>query len=73
MTDAVAGPQEEPVAEKWIQIELPRLVEIDEVAIIPAQPVDAPDQSGVLAGGAGRTRKNRTEDRGTAKRDRGCV
>ncbi|MEM7143840.1 MAG: ATP-binding protein [Verrucomicrobiota bacterium] len=33
-------------ANKWIQIELPRVVEIDEVALIPAQPVDAPDQFG---------------------------
>ncbi|MEM8952608.1 MAG: ATP-binding protein [Verrucomicrobiota bacterium] len=32
--------------DRWIQVELPRVVEVDEVAIIPAQPVDAPDQFG---------------------------
>lgn len=33
-------------SEKWIQLELPRTVQVDEVAIIPAQPIDAPDQFG---------------------------
>ena len=36
----------ERFTDKWIQIELPRVVEVDEVSIIPAQPVDAPDQFG---------------------------
>lgn len=31
---------------RWIQIELPRMIEVNEVALIPAQPVDAPDQFG---------------------------
>ncbi|MEM7600364.1 MAG: discoidin domain-containing protein, partial [Verrucomicrobiota bacterium] len=32
--------------EKWVQVELPRLADIEEVSLIPAQPVDAPDQFG---------------------------
>lgn len=35
-----------PSTEKWIQLELPESVTMDEVIIIPAQPVDAPDQFG---------------------------
>lgn len=35
-----------PLTEKWIQLELPQSVAMDEVIIIPAQPVDAPDQFG---------------------------
>ncbi len=42
----LSKPQDEPVAEKWVQIELPRSVAVEEVALIPAQPVDAPDQFG---------------------------
>ncbi|MDE0858715.1 MAG: histidine kinase [Akkermansiaceae bacterium] len=33
-------------ADKWIEIELPRAAKVDDVVIIPAQPVDAPDQFG---------------------------
>ncbi|MEM9480062.1 MAG: histidine kinase [Verrucomicrobiota bacterium] len=36
----------ERLANRWIQLELPRVVEVDEVVLIPAQPVDAPDQFG---------------------------
>ncbi|MEM1294039.1 MAG: ATP-binding protein [Verrucomicrobiota bacterium] len=38
--------QAEPIAEKWVQLNLPRSVLVDEVVLIPAQPVDAPDQFG---------------------------
>ncbi|MEM0895789.1 MAG: ATP-binding protein [Verrucomicrobiota bacterium] len=34
------------LAKRWIQLELPRVVEVDDVTLIPAQPVDAPDQFG---------------------------
>jgi len=35
-----------PITDKWVQMELPEIARIDEVAIMPAQPVDAPDQFG---------------------------
>ena len=36
----------DPNADRWIQIELPHMATIDEVTLIPAQPVDVPDQFG---------------------------
>jgi signal transduction histidine kinase len=38
--------QKEPTTEQWIQLTLPHSTPIEEVALIPAQPVDAPDQFG---------------------------
>ncbi|MEM6915903.1 MAG: ATP-binding protein [Verrucomicrobiota bacterium] len=32
--------------EKWVQLELPTVVPLDKVVLIPSQPVDAPDQFG---------------------------
>ncbi|MEM9283037.1 MAG: histidine kinase [Verrucomicrobiota bacterium] len=38
--------QVSPLTDKWIQLEMPESVPTEEVIVIPAQPVDAPDQFG---------------------------
>jgi signal transduction histidine kinase len=38
--------QDRPVTTKWIQIKLPQSARIEDVVLIPTQPVDAPDQFG---------------------------
>lgn len=42
----LSGPALTPEELKWVQLELPRMAQIDEIRLFPTQPLDAPSQYG---------------------------